>query len=119
MKSSGQTRLPTASSALQRADRADRQHPVAALLDQRPQVRVVVDLVREHVGVAAVALDDRRAVLGRRRGDLLAARARARCCRGSRPVVPSRIRPRSLRAHAGQGRVNAATASSWSTIGAG
>ena len=35
MKSSGQTRLPTASSAAQRADRADPQHPVASLLDQR------------------------------------------------------------------------------------
>ncbi len=59
----------------ERADRADREHAIAALLGQRPQVGGVVDLVREDVGRVgeAVALDDRRPVLGRRRGDLLAA----------------------------------------------
>jgi hypothetical protein len=61
----------------ERADRADRQYPVAALLGQWPQVGGVVDLVREDVGGVdrPVALDDRRPVLGRRRRDLLAAGA--------------------------------------------
>ena len=38
MKSSGQTKAADRRARLQRADRADRQHPVAALLGQRPQV---------------------------------------------------------------------------------
>ena len=42
---------------VERADRADRQHPVAARLGQRAQVGRVVDPVGEDVGVgAAVAL---------------------------------------------------------------
>jgi hypothetical protein len=61
---------------LQRADRADSQNPVAALLGQRPQVRLVVDRVGEDEGtVGAVALDDRRPLGRCRGGDLLAAPA--------------------------------------------
>ena len=128
MKSSGQSRLPTASSALQRADRADRQHPVAALLGQRPQVGGVVDLVGEDVGaVGAVALDDRRPVLGRRRRDLLAARAERVAAEDHRQsshradptaVVLCGYRKDNSAALI-RGGLKAAAASSWSTIGSG
>jgi len=56
----------------QRAHRADRQHPVAALLEQGPHAGGVVDLVRQPVALVAVAPRDRGAVLGRRGDDLLA-----------------------------------------------
>src|SRR6188474_3345398 len=48
----------------ERADRADRQDAIAALLDQRPEVCLVIDLVWQSVGTGAVTLDDRGAVLG-------------------------------------------------------
>ena len=50
---------------VERADRADRQHPVAAGLDQRAQVGLVVDPVGEDVGVVgAVALQHDRVLAG-------------------------------------------------------
>ena len=83
MKSSGQTRVPTGRSVRRLPTEAIAEHPVDALLDQRPQVGGVVDLVGEDVGVGgAVALDDRGAVLGRRRGDLRRRPDRARWSRG-------------------------------------
>ena len=79
-----------ASSALQRADRADRQHPVAALLGQRPQVGGVVDLVGQDVGAVGrrgAARSPPRARPPPRRSPRRP--GRARCCRGSPPAVPS------------------------------
>ncbi len=76
MKSSGQTTAADREVGAQAADRGDREDAVDALLDQRAQVGLVVDPVGEDVGVdGAVALDDRGAVLGRRRDDPLAAGA--------------------------------------------
>ena len=47
---------PRAELRLQAANRAERQHPVAAGLSQRAHVGRVIDPVWEHVAVGAVAL---------------------------------------------------------------
>jgi hypothetical protein len=57
---------------LQRADRADRQRPVAARLEQGAQVGGVVDQVGEAVLAAAVALQNHGAVPLRGGDDLVA-----------------------------------------------
>jgi len=64
-----------AEAGVERADRADRQHPVAAGLEEGAQVGLVIDPVGEDVGVGgAVALQHDRVALGDR-GDPCPARA--------------------------------------------
>ena len=59
MKSSRADEAADAELGVERADRADGEHPVAAGIGQRAQVGSVVDQVGEEVGVGgAVALQD-------------------------------------------------------------
>ena len=65
----GADQAPDRDIGTERADRADREHAVATLLHEWPKVGDVVDLVWKPVDVVAVALHDRGAVLGGRRGN--------------------------------------------------
>ena len=112
MKSSGQTRLPTGSSAL-----SEPTEPIASTRSQPPSTsgrRLAAWSIwcGRPVVIAAVALDDRRTVLGRGGGDRVAPRAE-----GTLPSITARrpIEPRSYARLA----LKAAAASSWSTIGWG
>jgi hypothetical protein len=91
----------------------------------------VVDLVGEDVGGVdgAVALDDRRPVLGRRRGDLLATGAERVAAENDRQasdrpilgVLSSFVADSAIKGDSAHSRwaLKAAAASSWSTIGSG
>ncbi len=90
MKSSGQTRLPTAELLRQRADRADPPAPGRSPARPAAQVGGVVDRVGQDVGVRpAVPLHDRALRAPRPPPRSPRRPARSRCCRGSPPGVPS------------------------------